>query len=175
MRYFKEETDVPLEDSTTYYETDEGTVIRQLTANESRTIGSNREDPECGMWLADIPIDPEEMDDLVPINKEEFESVWSRHLETHREEWEKVKDRNPIGSLVEGFLNVFYPHGVIIDLEEGGHGVANADEYQASTHSSNLLPGRKVTGTVKGYGEVNQWIILDNIKPSEEVEDTGIP
>lgn len=167
MRYYKgDDPESPIGEGIIYLEVMEGYPVRQITVTDTQRLSSNRD-----FMMGHGQTDFDEVEEALPISKEEFDLVWSRHLEAHREEWERAKDRYPIGTPVEGVLKVFFPQGVIVELEQTVHGVAEYQACRDSTPPMNLYPGHEVTGVVKGYDEINQWIILNRPQVGEVVID----
>jgi hypothetical protein len=176
MRYYKYlDEDGPIGDGYTFVETDDGWAIRQITVHNDNFLASNVRYSPWGLCLADQKVDYDELIDYdemspIPITKNEFDEVWNLHLTQRRAIWNKVKKAYKIGSKVEGAILIFFPQGVIVDLGEDSLGVADYVECKASTKPESMYPKHKLTATVGGYDEVNQWIILE----SPQVHDATI-
>jgi hypothetical protein len=156
----------------TYIETDDGWQIRQITCNEEECFASNRKCPPWGLILGESQTDYDGFDDVTPITKEEFDEVWNAHLADHLDEWEANKALYPVGKEVNGFMLIFFPQGVIVDLGDNALGVANYAASKASAKPDFIMTTRyKITATVKDYDEINQWVVLE----SPQVQDERVP
>ena len=169
MKYFKfwNDYDGPVDAGFTYVESNDGWPIRQITACADKYIGSNVRNAPNGLILGDQKMDDdkiESIDEIVWIEHKEFEAVWEAHLNARMKIWNVVKERFPIGIVAEGAIEVFYPQGVIVDLGNEALAVADYNLCKASTRPENMYPKHKVTATVSGYDERNQWIILESPK-----------
>src|SRR5687768_1202007 len=119
MRYFKYDDEwAPIGPSTTtYIETDDGCAIRQISVNGELYIASNLPYPPWSLCLADGQVDYDELGDLVTeISQDEFEGVWQAHLVRHQDEWLASKARYPAGVAIRGWIEIFFPQGVIVNL-----------------------------------------------------------
>jgi hypothetical protein len=63
---------------------------------------------------------------------------------------------------VQGFIQIFYPQGVIINLGDDTLGVADYAVCKSSAQPEWMYPGYKVTAVVAGYDEVNHWLLLND-------------
>ena len=99
----------------TYIEVDHNQVLRQLSLFDSRTITSNVKHPVWGFILTDQPLDAQATEFLSPIEQDRFEALWQQHLNQHLRQWHQIKTNYPTGSNFEGYIEVFYPQGVIIN------------------------------------------------------------
>jgi hypothetical protein len=139
-----------------------------VTFNGNEYFASNRMNPPWGMCLAEGLFDYDALDDVTPITGEEFDSIWHAHLAAHQSEWAAVKTRNPVGTKVSGFIAIFYPQGVIVELDDGALGVANYAACKASAKARLMSSKQKVTATVVRYDEDNQWLTLGSPQVHEE-------
>jgi len=64
--------------------------------------------------------------------------------------------------VVHGWIEIFYPQGVIVKFGNGTLGLADHAACRASAASEWMYPGYKITATVHGYDEVNHWLVLDH-------------
>lgn len=170
MKYYKfEEFDFHPLGGTTYIESENGCSIRQITAHAGRFLASNVSHPDWGLVLADQCVDFDDIEEVTSISAFEFEDVWQSHLQQHQREWGEVKQAHPLGSHTNGIIRIFYPQGVIIDLNNNALGVADYNSCCAGS-PPDWIPrtGYKVTSVVGGYDETNQWVILQN--PQVRVE-----
>ncbi|NEW08360.1 hypothetical protein GK047_20385 [Paenibacillus sp. SYP-B3998] len=164
MNYF--EFCQPIE--TWYFEADEeGTVFRQIVVKAAGDfIISNQKHESYGFFLSDQGLDNKNSVYL-EITKDTFEQIWSDLLQCNILEWERIKSLLVIGTEVDGVIEVFYPQGVIINLNKlNAMGIADYSECKSSTSPENLYPGYSVKARVKAFDEVNQWIILEGAKVS---------
>jgi hypothetical protein len=163
MRYYKypEEGDPEPGGGLTYSETDDGCAFRQITVNGNDYIASNRPHPPWGFCLADQQIDYDALGDAVTeISPAEFEAIWQQHLSKYQDQWLVSKQLYPPGTAVQGWIEIFFPQGVIVNLGDGTFGVANYAQCRASTVPGAMYPHHKVTAIVSGYDEANQWLVL---------------
>ncbi len=135
----------------------DGYALRQIVINYNGSVSISCRD-DC---LAEKMID---LDDTCQIiDSVEFESMWHKHCEKYRYQWEISKIHFFIGSLVEGFVSYFYPQGIIFYIGDI-QGVANYEECQRNSLPKNMYPGHKITGIVSGYDDTNMWIIISDSK-----------
>ena len=162
MRYFRyADEESPVGSGTTYIETDDGCAIRQITISGGNAIASNRPFPPWGLCLAEGQIDYDELEDLVTeIAQAEFEAVWQTHLVKHQVQWQASKRTYPIGTTVQGWIEIFFPQGVIVNLGTGTFAVADYAATRASARPEWMYPAYTVTAIVDGYDDVNQWLLL---------------
>ncbi|ABR34902.1 hypothetical protein [Clostridium beijerinckii] len=146
----------------TYMEIVNGYAERQIMICDNRYIASNREDNDMGFFLAEGLIETNELDEVVSQN--EFEEVWSIHSKCILEDWLRAKEYFTKGKEVEGILKVFYPQGVIIELENKTIAIADYEECARNSEAKNLYPNHLVSAKVKDYDEKNMWIILEDAK-----------
>lgn len=178
MKYAKFEDDYThLRPAITYLETDEnGGVWRQITFNGKEYLASNIKYPPWGMVLADQPLSDEDLASLEPaemvgVSREEFLTIWNAHLAERKSIWEASKVTYPIAKKVRGHLLIFYPQGVIVDLENDVLGLADYDACKAATTPENMYPRHIIMAVVSGYDEENQWVLLEAPEVQrEEVE-----
>jgi len=96
------------------------------------------------------------------IPKNEFENVWSNYLQVFNHEWSYTKNTLQIGTEIEGYIECFFPQGVIVNLNTyNAVGVANYDECKKKTPAEWLYPRHIVKAIVLDYDEINQWVVLD--------------
>ena len=163
MKYYKYlDEESPIGGGVRYIETDDEDVsYREVTWNGARCLASNINYPHWGMCLSDQPAPYDEIDEVTPISKSEFDAAWNKNLAQTAVRWLFTKLAYPSGTPVQGFIILFYPQGVIVNL---GNSVLGVADYKACRHSTKpefMYPGHKVTATVKDYDELNQWLILD--------------
>lgn len=160
MKYYKyHDAHTPIDGGITYIEVIDGYAYRQITVNDDKYIMSNIKVQELD-WLAEGEIKLDSTDEIIGISKEEFESIWNSHLNYHQSQWEHTKQRYKIEKSVTGYIQVFYPQGVIITLDEESLGVADYKECRATAKLEWMSPGYRVTALIDGYDEVNHWLIL---------------
>jgi hypothetical protein len=170
MNYYKYQDDFgPLGKAVTFVEIDEGRTIRQITVGSSGQHASNIKYPHWGMMLNEKHVEYDSIPEVKPIDRNEFDRIWQAHLASREVEWREAKKVCHIGKAVTGYIVVFYPQGVIIDLGNGKLGVSDYQTTEESGKPEFMYPGHKITGIVSGYDEQNQWIILDSPKVHEEL------
>jgi hypothetical protein len=164
MRYYKyADEDAPIGDGVTYIETDDGCAIRQITVNGDLFLASNRPYPPWGLCLAEGQIDYDALEDAVTeISQAEFEAIWQLHLASHQSEWGVSKRMYAIGTTVHGWIEIFFPQGVIVNLGNDIFGVADSIACRASARPEWMVSGNKVTAKVSGYDEINHWLVLSH-------------
>ncbi|WP_051271431.1 hypothetical protein [Shimazuella kribbensis] len=162
MEYFRFEDDDP--NGITYIESEDGYAVRQITVTNNKYIASNRRNKEYGYWLAEGLIDGKEAADfgVDKIDKSQFEGVWDAYRAELLQDWQKTKDTFPIGQVVEGYIQVFYPQGVIIQISGSVVGLADYEECKHNIKSEKLYPNHKIKAEVIGYDEINLWLMLNN-------------
>ena len=164
MRYYKYKDEYsPVGGGITYIEIIGNYAYRQITVNGDKYIMSNIKVQEWD-WLAEGEFKYDQDDEVEKISKDEFENIWSIHLTYNKTQWENTKQKYKIGSSISGHIQVFYPQGVIITLDENSLGVANYDECRATAKSEWMFPGFRVTAIVGEYDEINHWLILEEPK-----------
>jgi len=170
MKYYKYtfDEDIGGNNEIFYHETKNGWTIRQIIINEISWITSNVKDSEGRLVLADTQLDYDSESDITTISKQEFDEVWHNCLAPRQAMWEKIKQIHSVGESVEGFIEIFYPQGVIVDLGNEALGVADYAACKASTEPKIMYPKHKITAIVQGYDEVNQWVILTSPKVHEQ-------
>jgi hypothetical protein len=166
MKYYKfrdDDDEVGMVDAITYVETETGVHIRQITTNGRLYLASNIVQSDGIMYLPDKAIDYDSIgDEVAPISREEFDAIWQSYLATRQEQWNQVKRTYTVGKYVEGFLELFYPQGVIVNLGNNDLGIADFVACRASTKPQFMYPRHKITAVVSGYDEENQWVVLDS-------------
>lgn len=148
---------------TWYFETDvDGVAFRQIVLEEDGSrVASNRKHEHYHFMLAEHPID---LDDpyYEKITEAQFEEIWSHSLQATMEEWQQMKQNFPIGTKVEGEIEAFFPQGTLVNLlKHQTVGLANTTELRKTSPAEKMYPRHKLTATVKGYDEVNQWVVLE--------------
>jgi len=169
MIYYKYQDEYsPIDGGITYVETEDGVAYRQITINGDKFFMSNINYPELGLILAEGKINPN-IDEVEEITKKEFDEIWNIHLNIYQVQWNDIKQRNIIGSKVTGYIQLFYPQGVMVNLGNNCLGVANYAECNASAKPEWMYPGYKITAIITGYDELNQWLVLESPKIHNEV------
>ena len=161
MIYYKyDDKYSPIGSGITYVETNEGLAYRQITVNGEKFMMSNFSDPEWGLILPEGEFAPRD-DEAKIITKQEFDGVWSSHLMRHQVKWNNTKQKYPTGTEITGYIQIFYPQGVIVNLDEHSLGVANYAECRASAKPEWMYPGYRVAAIVADYDELNHWLVLE--------------
>jgi hypothetical protein len=165
-RYYKWDDDDEDLRGTTYIEIDDGVASKQIAVTPNKYISSNRKDEEHHFYLSEGKID---INDIIEyggseISGKQFYSVWNKYREGLIDNWNRTKEKFPVGSEIDGIIEVFYPQGVIINISQDIIGIADYNNCRHSTQPENLYPRHKITGKVVGYDEENMWLIIDNPK-----------
>ena len=170
MRYFHYiDEDSPVGNGITYIETDKGYAIRQITICGNRYMASNQRYPPWSLCLAEGKIDYDLLDeDIVEISGAEFEEKWQLGLAQDQSRWLAIKQIYPTGREVQGWFEIFFPQGAIINLGEDILGVADYSACKESAAPEWMSPGFKVSAQVTDYDETNHWLILGNPKVNGE-------
>lgn len=151
---------------TYYFETDQdGVALRQIVIEEDGgRVTSHRKHELYHFMLAEHPVDLSDPS-YERIPKARFEELWSEVLLATMEEWRQIKQALPIGQKVTGSIEAFFPQGTLVDLFEH-RAVGLADTACLNQHSPRewMYPGYMLTAIVKGYDEVNQWVLLDQTR-----------
>jgi hypothetical protein len=136
MQYYKYPDEYSeIAGGTTYIEIDDGWSIRQITVNGAAYLASNVSHPDWGMILGDKQADYEDLaaeGEVIPISKQEFEAIWRAHLALRQAKWEAAKQVYSVGTTVHGYIQIFYPQGVIVNLGNDTLGVADHKACWAS-------------------------------------------
>jgi hypothetical protein len=169
MKYYKYQDNYgPLGEAITYVEVENGVTLRQITLSDQDCHGSNVKSLPWGLILADQQVDYDSIEEVTPISKDKFDGVWKHHLANREPAWVEAKNRLPVGTSVSGYIEIFYPQGVIIDLGADALGVADYEASRESTDQEFMYPGHKITAIVTGYDEENQWIVLGSPRVHDE-------
>ncbi|MCT1400586.1 hypothetical protein M4D81_16270 [Paenibacillus sp. p3-SID867] len=149
---------------TWYFEVDnDGTAYRQMVHNEDGSwITSNRKHESRHFLLAEHPLDPKEPY-YEEISQAAFEELWQKQLLACMEDWQRIQRLFPIGARVEGWIEVFFPQGTLINLlEPRAVGLTDTSALEAGTPAEWMYPRFRVLAEVSGYDELNQWVLLAN-------------
>ncbi|MFE4711011.1 hypothetical protein ACFRAM_09070 [Paenibacillus sp. NPDC056722] len=147
---------------TWYFEVDaEGNAFRQVLIEEGQESKiSNLK--KFNFFLSDQELSLDDPD-LKRIPKEEFEKVWNDININQLETWLELKELLPLGTKVEGYIEVFYPQGVMVSIpSHEALGVADYDECAKNSQKANMHTDLIVRAEIIGYDEVNYWFILGN-------------
>ncbi|MCA1032880.1 hypothetical protein LCL95_17865 [Bacillus timonensis] len=151
---------------TTYIEIDNDVASKQIAVTSNKYIASNRKDEEHHFYLAEEKIDENEIIDFggSEISENQFYNIWNKFRDELCDNWHQSKEKFPIGSEIEGIIEVFYPEGVIIGISPDIIGITDYNKCRISSKRDNLYPRHKIIGKVVGYDEDNMWLIIDNPK-----------
>ncbi len=116
---------------------------------DSRLHASCRED--C---LAEGAVTDSEEDlegECRDIPQAAFEEIWSMAVKDYHSEWMQTKEKYPVGSIVQGICQHFYPHGTIV----------KGDDFDAVYQGwEDAILRKSLTAQVAGYDETNMWLVL---------------
>ncbi|WP_334074937.1 hypothetical protein [Paenibacillus sp. A14] len=151
---------------TYYFEVDsDGIALRQIVIEEDGTrISSHRKHEHYHFMLAERPID---LSDAYyeRIPQARFEGLWSEILLATLEEWRQVKQALPVGMKITGSIEAFFPQGTLVDMfEDRAVGLADTASLRKISPPEWMYPGHKLEAIVKGYDEVNQWVLLNQAR-----------
>src|ERR1044071_4716153 len=103
MKYYKYEDEQNLiGGGTRFVETELGITLREVTINGDCFLGSNICYPHWGMMLAEGGTDYDEIANVIPISREEFDAAWGAHLAQNAGRWAVIQQAYPVGSHVQG-------------------------------------------------------------------------
>lgn len=161
------DTDDPFETGhkcTVFYEVINDYAMRQVLLSDSKLVGSNRKDETLDYFLAEGRINIDDFDvtgeNLQIITEKEFKEVWLKHCELYKGEWEQSKIKFKVGMQVQGEVEVIYPQGVILKLDENTIAITNYDDCLKNSLVTSVYPHKYISGKVKEYDEENMWIVL---------------
>jgi hypothetical protein len=69
---------------------------------------------------------------------------------------------------VQGWIEIFFPQGVIVNLGDGGFGVADDTATRASARPEWMYPGYTVMATASDYDDTNHWLVLSQPQIASE-------
>jgi len=138
-----------------YFEVDiDGTVYRQMIKNSNQINVSNRYD-FC-LSEKEVPYCAEKQ-----IDKEEFDYLWKLGNKPFELSWNDTKKSVSIGMSIEGYIEVIYPQGIIINLGNDKYGISDYDECKNRCGSENIYTKNKIKGKVFGFDEKNLWVKIN--------------
>lgn len=145
-----------------YFEVnEEGTVFRQMLLKEGKE-GKVSNQRKFQFFLSETNLMLDDRD-YKSISKEEFEQVWDILNRNIKDIWIEKKRELPIGTKIDGYIEVFYPQGVIVSIPlYDVLGIANYEECQANSKKSNIHKDLMIKAEIIGYDEVNFWFVLGN-------------
>ncbi|MBN1316004.1 MAG: hypothetical protein JXA42_11065 [Anaerolineales bacterium] len=176
MKYYKYLDEFgPLEGGFTYIELEDGYTVRQISINGDRIQASNICYSRWGLMLGEgeIKIDFDGPIQVSEISAQEFDRIWNDHLKRHQNRWSSAKSKFKLGTRVQGYIEIFYPQGVIVNLGSGALGVADYEECVASTAPENMYADHKISAVVMGYDEQYQWVVLGSPQIYQERKSFG--
>ncbi|TXK80682.1 hypothetical protein [Paenibacillus sp. N3.4] len=145
-----------------YFEVDDDNVaLRQATQIDNKLIVSNRPFDKLHFFLTDQEVCSTIEEE---IEKAEFELVWNTGVEPFKENWNRTVQTISIGQEIQGFMEIFYPQGIIINFNNVTFGLTDYWDVRNNTEPDYFKVRQKVRGTVKGFDNSNLWVILDNCK-----------
>ncbi|ASA23046.1 hypothetical protein [Paenibacillus donghaensis] len=151
-----------------YFEVDEeGTAFRQMLLEDGKESKiSNQKKFEFFLSDQDLDInDP----NFIRILREEFEQLWQTLNQDQQPLWQKIKQTLPTGTIVNGYIEVFYPQGVIVNIPAySALGLADYEECAANSKQKNMHKDLQVQAEIIGYDDVNLWVLLGHPKVSDE-------
>lgn len=154
------------QECTIFYEVIDNYATRQLLLSEGKFIGSNRKDEKLDYFLAECSISIEDFEsaggNLQMITEEEFEEAWRKHCERYKDEWDKSKNEFKVGMKVQGEVEVIYPQGIIVRLDEKTVAITDYNECINNSFVDSIYPNQCVNGSVKEYDEKNMWIVIQD-------------
>ena len=149
---------------TVFYEVTNNYAMRQVLLSNDRIVGSNRKDEAFDYFLAEGSINIDDLDvideNFKIITKKEFEEVWLKHCECYKSEWEQIKNKFKLGLQVQGEVEVLYPQGIIVKLEENTIAITDYDDCLKNSSVTSIYPHQYISCKVKEYDEENMWIVL---------------
>ncbi|SHJ97637.1 hypothetical protein SAMN02745163_02971 [Clostridium cavendishii DSM 21758] len=156
------------QECTVFYEIINNYVERQVLLAKDKLVGSNRKDKMLDYFLSECSITPDDFDiedkNFKIITKIEFEEIWDKHCNLYKEEWNYSKNKFKIGMEVKGEVEVIYPQGIIIKLNETTLAITDYDKCLRNSPVTSIYPNQYISGKVKEYDEKNMWIVIEMSK-----------
>lgn len=140
---------------------DDGYALRQITDDSQSIINQRFRLQRLRTSCRDGYLDEGIIDTInncKQISKSDFENIWHNATHELRLLWDANKQRYPIGEKVFGVVNYLYPQGSIFDLGNIQGCIAHSDIK--TFRDMRRFPIREIHGIVKGYDEVNMWVLL---------------
>lgn len=102
------------------------------------------------------------------IAPEAFNEIWRKAVMPYKEAWNKAKLLYPPGKNVVGTILMFYPQGVIIQLDQEAFAVADDPGLRSKTPPMWMYPGYRVEGRIERADENNLMLVLENCRVTGE-------
>ncbi len=155
----------------TYVEAIDGWHLREISVSRDDTLASNVRHPVWGLVLCDDHCDYSDAGDggeleLVEITAQQFEQVWGDYLESRAGSWVELQRRYPEGRPVAGEMVAYYPQGIVVDLGDGDLGLVDHPMFRQRAGADGFARFRQLRGTVEGYDQPFQWLLLRDIQVS---------
>lgn len=144
----------------TYLEVERGTALRQITISDKEVVSSNIKSAEYHFCLFDQEVDVVNPV-YIEIKREDFENAWKVALKQYYDKWGKKKKKYPIGSEIEGRIEINYPQGTILEIEDEVYAVADYEEARMCR-----FIGTSIKGCVYDYDNDNLWLKINNLYPT---------
>ncbi|WP_270168595.1 hypothetical protein [Paenibacillus sp. SYP-B4298] len=145
-------------EKTYYFELDtEGTVMRQIIKQRDHLFASNR--PNFCLSETTIEFEP-----YLSIQCTEFDEAWTKANVPFMNDWLETIKSIKDDTEVEGYIEVIYPQGIIINLGNGKYGITDYEECKRVSDSSNIYTGNRIKGKISGIDNINLWVILKETK-----------
>ena len=130
----------------------QGYAIRQVVVNKNGDAQVSCIN-DC---LAEGIIDIKEKDaDIETVSVSDFEDVWNKYTQSHRNKWNELKKTVHLGKEMQGNARYLYPQGWIVQI---------GDMFAICDWELNLVTQQRINGKVCGLDEINMWIKLTDVK-----------
>lgn len=129
------------------------TVYKQMVIDETIHLSAFE---DC-LAEGDFYIDDME-GQIEQISKSEFEAIWYSELHKYEQEWQKIKRKYAIGSVLEVKTQYSYPWGWIVSMEDSI--VIKGLMDSKRSHYSNDV----IKCIVSGYDEQNLWVLMNAVE-----------
>lgn len=175
MKYFFFKADIEEGVPASYYELDKKWyIIRSIIILPDSVIGSNQPyykipgQEYYDLTIPEGPHDPSDLmegyeDEIVEITKEEFDTKWRDFLNSQINRWEKTKARFEIGSRINGLPKMYYPQGIIVEVELDVYGIIPRKILPLNENVPFKIGQQDLNLEIISYEEKFHWLVLNII------------
>lgn len=103
-------------------------------------------------YLAEGEINEDDVEGcFIDLTKQEFDNEWQAVIKKYEEQWNGLKKRYPVGTIVQGINSYIYPQGTII---------TGKDFLAVYKGNEQFYLHKSVCYKVKSYDEINMWLVV---------------